>query len=97
MVIKPSIPVETDPSRPYKVKLGIRMFFVYFIFYITFVAINLINPLAMAKIVFAGMNLATVYGFMLIIVAIIEALIYDWFCRRKEAYYIQNSKKQVGE
>ncbi|MCJ7695607.1 MAG: hypothetical protein MUO40_09285 [Anaerolineaceae bacterium] len=97
MVIKPSIPVETDPSRPYKVKLGIRMFIAYFLFYISFVAINLLNPLVMAKIVFAGLNLATVYGFMLIIVAVIEALVYDWFCRRKERYYIQKPNEKEGE
>jgi len=65
--------------------LGIWMFVFYSIFYASFVAINLLNPLAMAAIVFAGLNLATVYGFALIIVALLEALVYDWMCRQKEA------------
>lgn len=39
----------------------------------------------MGEIVLAGLNLATVYGFALIIVALIEALVYDAMCRRKEA------------
>jgi hypothetical protein len=70
------------------------MFVAYSLFYASFVAINLVNPLAMAAIVFAGLNLATVYGFALIIVALIEALAYDWLCRQKEAYFakIEESK-----
>lgn len=94
MLHKPAAPAGKDPAGPYKVKLGIRMFAIYLLFYISFVAINLINPLVKAKIVFAGLNLATVYGFALIIVALIEALIYDWFCRRKEAYYINAEKRE---
>ena len=73
------------------------MFAIYLLFYISFVAINLINPLVMGTIVFAGLNLATVYGFALIIVALIAALIYDWFCRRKEAYYIKLENNEANE
>ena len=65
----------------------IRMFVFYSLFYASFVAINLLSPLTMATIVFAGLNLATVYGFALIIVALIEALIYDALCRQKEAEF----------
>ncbi|MBI4926751.1 MAG: hypothetical protein HY835_03220, partial [Anaerolineae bacterium] len=72
--------------------LGIWMFVFYALFYASFVAINLLSPLAMAAIVFAGLNLATVYGFMLIIVALIEALIYDAMCRKKEAEFAQAEK-----
>ena len=84
MLHEPATPAGKDPAGPYKIRLGIWMFVFYSLFYASFVAINLINPLAMATIVFAGLNLATVYGFALIIVALIEALIYDWLCRRKE-------------
>ena len=35
--------------------------------------------------VLAGMNLATVFGFALIVVALIQALIYDRLCRNREA------------
>ena len=87
MLHEPATPAGKDPAGPYKAQLGIWMFVFYSIFYASFVAINLINPLAMATIVFAGLNLATVYGFALIVVALIEALIYDWMCRRKEAEF----------
>ena len=89
---EPATPAGKDPSGTYKMRLGIWMFVCYSLFYATFVAINLLNPLAMAAIVFAGLNLATVYGFSLIIVALIEALVYDWLCRKKEAYYVQTDK-----
>jgi len=92
MLHEPATPAGKDPAGPYKVRLGIWMFLAYSLFYASFVAINLLFPLAMASIVFAGLNLATVYGFALIIVALLEALVYDWLCRRKEAYYIHAEK-----
>lgn len=92
MLHEPATPAERDPAGPYKMRLGIRMFIFYSLFYAAFVAINLINPLAMAAIVFAGLNLATVFGFALILVALIEALIYDWLCRKKEAEFARLEK-----
>jgi hypothetical protein len=82
---EPSLPVGKDPAGPYKTKLGIRMFIGYCLFYAGFVAINLLSPKAMAATVFMGLNLATVYGFSLIIVALIMALIYNGLCTAKEA------------
>jgi hypothetical protein len=94
MLHKPATPTGKDPAGPYKSRLGIWMFVCYSIFYASFVAINLLNPLAMAAIVFAGLNLATVYGFALIIVALIEALVYDGLCRQKEASFAQAEKSK---
>lgn len=94
MLHEPATPTGKDPAGPYKMRLGIRMFIFYSLFYATFVAINLLDPLAMSAIVFAGLNLATVFGFALIIVALIEALVYDWLCRKKEAFYIQAEKSK---
>lgn len=85
MLHGPATPVGKDPAGPYKQRLGIWMFLFYALFYAGFVAINLLNPAAMGAIVFAGLNLATVYGLALIVVALIEALVYDAMCRKKEA------------
>ena len=90
MLHDPAKPSGKDPARPYKMRLGIWMFFFYALFYAGFVAINLISPPTMGKIIFLGLNLATVYGFALIIVALIEALIYDFLCRRKEAERVEH-------
>ena len=95
MLHEPATPAGKDPAGPYKIRLGIWMFFSYLLFYASFVAINLLSPLAMATIVFAGLNLATVYGFALIIVALIEALIYDGFAAEKKPNYTQARKMQA--
>ena len=94
MLHEPATPAGRDPSGPYKMQLGIRMFIFYLLFYASFVAINLIFPSMMGMIIFQGLNLATVYGFALIVVALIEALIYDAFCRNKEAEFSQAKKQQ---
>jgi hypothetical protein len=73
-------------------RLGILMFVLYSLFYAAFVAINLLSPPTMGTIVFAGLNLATVYGFTLIIVALLEALLYNAMCLKKEAEYAQADK-----
>lgn len=92
MLHEPAKPVGEDPAEPYKVRLGIWMFLFYGLFYAGFVAINLIRPLLMEASVFMGLNLATVYGFALIVVALIEALIYDYLCRRQEHLLGQQDK-----
>lgn len=85
MLHEPATPAGKDPAGPYKQRLGIWMFLAYALFYAGFVAVNLLNPKAMGAVIVAGLNLATVYGFALIIVALIEALVYDALCRKKEA------------
>jgi hypothetical protein len=97
MLHEPATPSGKDPAGPYKTRLGIWMFVFYSLFYASFVAINLLSPLSMAVIVFAGLNLATVYGFALIIVALIEALIYDAMCRKKEAEFAKAEKQKGGK
>ncbi len=96
MLHEPATPAGKDPAGPYKMRLGIWMFVFYALFYGGFVAINLLNPATMGTIVFAGLNLATVYGFALIIGAFIEALVYHAMCRKKEAEYSQ-AEKQMSD
>jgi len=94
MLHDPATPVGKDPAGPYKMRLGIRMFIFYLLFYAGFVAINLLLPSAMGTLVFLGLNLATVYGFALILVALVEALIYDALCRKKEAEFARAEKQK---
>ena len=84
MLHEPAVQVGKDNASSYKTRLGVWMFLFYSLFYVGFVAINLINPLLMEKVVAFGLNLATVYGFALIIVALIQALAYDALCRKQE-------------
>lgn len=73
-----------DNASDYKSKLGVYMFIVYVIVYAGFIAINVISPKTMGVLVFAGLNLAIVYGFGLIVLAIIMGLIYNHLCTKKE-------------
>ncbi len=81
---EPSAVVAEDAAAGYKTRLGVWMFICYTLFYAGFVALNLASPRAMESKVLAGLNLATVYGFALIVVALILALIYDGLCRARE-------------
>src|SRR5687768_861683 len=84
MLHEPAAPTADDSAASYKSRLGVWMFLFYSILYAGFVAVNLIWPLLMEKVVFMGLNVAVVYGFGLIVVALIQALIYDLMCRRRE-------------
>lgn len=85
MLHEPAAAGGKDPAAEYKTRLGVWMFIAYSLFYASFVAINLASPTSMEATVLAGMNLATVYGFALIVVALIQAMIYDGLCRAQEA------------
>ena len=95
MLHEPATPAAKDPAGPYKMRLGIKMFAFYAFFYAGFVAINLLNPLAMGTIIVAGLNLATVYGIALIFLAVIEALIYNSLCTNKEKLLEQAEKPEI--
>jgi hypothetical protein len=85
MLHEPAAKSGPDPAFAFKRKLGAILFFVYAIIYGGFVAINLIRPVAMERIVFGGLNLAVVYGMGLIGFALILALLYNRACGRREA------------
>ena len=91
MLHKPATPTGKDPAAAYKMRIGLWMFAFYALFYGIFVAINLLYPMAMGTIVVAGLNLATVYGFALIIGALLEALVYSTLCGKKEAELAEKS------
>lgn len=80
----PAVKLGKDYASAYKTKLGISMFFVYTLVYAIFVGINSVNPSAM-EITVMGQTLAVVYGFGLIFLAFIMAVIYNHFCTAAEA------------
>ncbi len=80
----PAVELEKDNSAERKSKLGLILFFVYSLIYIGFVAINIANPKFMETKIIFNLNLAVVYGFGLIIVAIVMGLIYNHVCTKWE-------------
>ena len=79
-----STPKEKDHAIAYKTRLGVQMFVFYALVYAGFVLINIISPILMEKKIVFDLNLAVVYGFGLIILSLVMALIYNVLCVRKE-------------
>lgn len=63
-------------------RAGLWLFGVYLLIYGGFVGLSAFAPDLMAKPPFGGLNLAVLYGFVLIIAALVLALIYMAACRR---------------
>ena len=80
----PAVVLGEDKASKRKQKLGVKMFILYSLVYAAFVAIGVIDYKLMGKIVLGNLNLAVVYGFGLIIFAILLGLIYNWRCTRFE-------------
>jgi uncharacterized membrane protein (DUF485 family) len=84
MLHEPAAKSGPDPAFLFKRRLGAWMFILYALVYAGFVVLNLVLPGSMEIVLFGGLNLAVVYGFGLIIFALILALIYSQACGRKE-------------
>ena len=95
MLHEPAAETGEDYAAEYKMRLGVWMFVFYALFYAGFVAVNVISPILMEKEIVFGLNLACTYGFGLIIVALIMALIYNQMCQKQEA--ILNTQGAQGE
>ena len=80
----PAAELDQDNASDAKARLGLILFIVYSIVYAGFVVINTVSPKTMGETVFLGLNLAVVYGFGLIILAIVMGLIYNAMCTRLE-------------
>ncbi len=84
MLHEPAAPVGKDYGTEFKTRLGVVLFFVYAFIYAGFVGINLVDAKLMETTILWGMNLAVVYGFSLIILALVMALVYTRICSWKE-------------
>ena len=62
-------------------RLGLMLFSVYLLLYGGFMALNVTNPKRMAEPALFGLNLAIVYGFGLIVAALVLALLYMALCK----------------
>jgi uncharacterized membrane protein (DUF485 family) len=65
-----------DKSSGHKARVGTRMFLLYALVYAGFVVINTLNPGSM-EISVLGLSLSILYGFGLIVLALVLALIYN--------------------
>lgn len=89
----PAAKLKADKAAAKKARLGVILFLCYAIIYSGFVAIGLLNPDLLAKRVIGNQNLAIVYGFGLIILAMVMGFVYNYFCTRFE----DNMNKNMEE
>ena len=61
-------------------RIGLILFAVYLLLYIGFVLLNTFSPETMELTPVAGVNVAILYGFGLIIAAFVLALLYGALC-----------------
>ena len=62
-------------------RYGLALFAVYLALYAGFMLLNAFLPQLMEHTPVAGVNLAILYGFGLIVAALLLALVYGWLCR----------------
>ena len=79
----PAVKLGKDDATSYKTKLGVKMFLIYTVVYASFVIINTTNPKVMELIIF-GQTAAVIWGFGLIILALVMALFYNHLCTKAE-------------
>lgn len=71
--------------QSHNARVGLVLFVVYLILYGGFVFLNAFNADLMEITPIAGVNLAILYGFGLIIAALVLALIYGMLCKSEDA------------
>jgi uncharacterized membrane protein (DUF485 family) len=64
--------------------IGFILFGIYLLLYGGFVLLNAFSPATMETTPLAGINLAVLYGFGLIIAAFVLALLYGFLCGRPD-------------
>ena len=84
MLHEPANNIVTDNAAAYKSKLGVILFIFYTLIYSGFVVIGLTKPELMGLELIGGQNIAIIYGFGLIVLAIIMGFIYNYFCTKME-------------
>jgi uncharacterized membrane protein (DUF485 family) len=84
MLHEPAEEHGVDEAADYKKRLGLIMLAVYSAIYLAFIIINVVKPKIMGTIVVGGLNLAIIYGFALIVIALVLAIAYNWACTRHE-------------
>ena len=66
-------------------RVGLALFGVYLVLYAGFMALNAFFPEKMAAAPFGGVNLAVLYGLLLIVAAFLLALVYVFLVRGRAA------------
>lgn len=72
-------------------RLGLLLFAIYSLIYFGFVLVNAFSPRLMSEVRWSGLNLATLWGMLLIFLAFGLALLYGLLCRAESHSGSKNS------
>lgn len=94
----PGVHDDRHPASARNARYGLWLFAAYVLLYGGFVALSAFDPQAMRKplAAFGGVNLAIVYGFGLIVAALVLALIYMMLCRAVPAEPADRAGEEAG-
>lgn len=77
-----NLPAANAAQQERNARYGLILFALYFALYAGFIGMSVLIPRQMAAPALFGINLAIVYGFVLILAALVLALIYMALCAR---------------
>jgi uncharacterized membrane protein (DUF485 family) len=80
----PAVELGTDNASSKKAKLGVWFFYLYLFLYAGFVVVGVLNYELLGLEILGGLNLAIVYGFGLIVFAVLLGILYNNMCSRYE-------------
>lgn len=83
-----------DESSVIKEIVGKWLFFLYAIFYACFIIINVLSP-GFMSIDIGGLNMAIIFGFGLIVFAMILAFAYNHISTRTEELFSKNTDEET--
>lgn len=96
MLHEPAAAHGVDKAAAFKQRLGLKMLAIYAAVYVAFVVVNVVWPKSMGAVVVAGLNLAIVWGFGLIVLALVLALIYNSACTKHEKTFEHEGQAHDG-
>lgn len=73
--------LDDAPTAKRNARVGLQLFTVYFLVYAGFVLLNAFWPRVMEWTPVAGINLAILYGLLLIVGALLMSFLYGWLCQ----------------
>ncbi|PRD48719.1 DUF485 domain-containing protein [Sphingobacterium haloxyli] len=88
---------EKETLTKRKSSLGIRLFFIYLVFYTGFVLIGVFQYELLAIQILGGLNLALAYGIGLIVFAVVLGVLYNYYCTKFEDEANSEQTNQMKE
>jgi uncharacterized membrane protein (DUF485 family) len=92
----PATEWKTEKSEGFKRRLGLIMFAIYVPIYLIFIFLGVFSVKTMGADV-GPINVAILFGLLLIVIAVIQALVYNSLCSKREKQDMEYEKREGGK